>query len=149
MMTGNGQVLELVLEDGCRQARISCSPSLIPSPGQYLLAGDGSDSSLPVPLFYTDMASQGFIAAGPLPDSWQPGIKLTLRGPLGHGFSLPFSAQKVALVAFDNSPARLKGLIKPALKQDAAVVLVCDSSLDNLPDDVEVHPPSSLRDILE
>src|ERR1051325_1282376 len=149
MSTGKGQIVELILEDGCRQARISCSPSLVPSPGQYLLAGDGSVSPLPVPLFYTYTASQGFIAAAPLPDSWQPGMKVVLRGPLGYGFSLPFSARKVALVAFDNSPARLKGLIKPALKQDAAVVLVCDSSPDNLPDDVEVHRLSSLQDVLE
>ena len=142
-------MLELILEDGCRHARISCLPNLIPSPGQYLLAGDASGAPLPVPLFYTDSAQQGFIAAAPIPASWHPGVELGLRGPLGRGFSLPLSARRVGLIAFDISPARLKGLILPALKQDAAVVLVCDSSPDNLPDDVEVQPLSSLEDIWE
>jgi len=149
MPTGKGQVLELIFEDGYRQARISCSPNLIPSPGQYLLAGDAPGLPLPVPLFYTDSVPQGFIAAAPIPDSWHPGVELGLRGPLGRGFNLPVSARRVGLVAFDVSPARLKGLIRPALKQEAAVVLVCDSSPDSLPDDVEVHPLSSLQEILE
>jgi hypothetical protein len=148
MHTGNGQVLELILEDGYRKVRVSCPSNLIPSPGQYLLAGDGSDSPLPVPLFHTDFVAQGFTAAAPIPDAWRPGTELQLRGPLGHGFTLPLSSRKVGLIAFDFSPARLKGLIFPSLKQDAAVVLVCDSSVDHLPDDVEVQPISALQDIV-
>ena len=149
MHTGKGQVFELILEDGFRHARVSCPSNLIPSPGQYLLAGDGANSPLPVPLFHTDSAPQGFIAAAPIPDSWNPGTELQLRGPLGHGFGLPLTVRKVGLIAFDNSPARLRGLIQPALKQDAAVVLVYNSSVENLPDEVEVHPLSALNDIVE
>jgi dihydroorotate dehydrogenase electron transfer subunit len=73
---------------------------------------------------------------------------LHLRGPLGRGFDLPPVRRKVGLVAFDDSPARLMGLIRPAVRQ-AAVVLVCSSAPDNLPDDVEVQPLSALRDVLE
>lgn len=150
-------MLELILEDGCRYVRVSCPSNLIPSPGQYLLAGDGSGAPLPVPLFHTDSAPQGFIhrtastlvAAAPLPGSWLPGLELHLRGPLGRGFTLPASARKVGLVAFDDSPARLKGLIQPALKQEAAVVLLCNSAPENLPDDVEVQPLSTLQEIVE
>jgi NAD(P)H-flavin reductase len=149
MQTGKGKVLELILADGFHHVRVFCTPNLIPSPGQYLLAGDGSDAPLPVPLFHTDSASQGFIAAGLIPNSWNPGTELYLRGPLGQGFSLPLSARKVGLVALDVSPARLKGLIQPALRQEAAVVLVCNSSVDHLPDDVEVHPMSALQEIVE
>jgi hypothetical protein len=50
---------------------------------------------------------------------------------------------------FDASPARLKGLIRPALKQDAAVVLVCDSNPDSLPDEVEVQPTSVLNEVVD
>jgi hypothetical protein len=149
MHTGQGQVFELILEDGYRHVRVSCPSNLIPAPGQYLLAGDRSDSPLPVPLFHTDSAPQGFIAAAPIPDSWHPGLELHLRGPLGHGFSLPFSARKVGLIACEHSPARVRGLIRPALQQNAAVVLVCNSSVENLPDEVEVHPMSALQDIVE
>jgi dihydroorotate dehydrogenase electron transfer subunit len=59
------------------------------------------------------------------------------------------SARKVGLVAFDTSPARLKSLIQPALKQDAAVVLVCDSNPDSLPDEVEVQPMSVLGEVVD
>ena len=148
MQTGKGHVLELILENGYRHGRVSCPSSLIPFPGQYLLAGDGSLSPLPVPLFHTDSAPQGFIAA-PIPDWWTPGMELQLRGPFGHGFTLQLSARKIGLVSFDVSPARLKGLIQPALNQDAAVVLVCDSVVDHLPDEVEVQPVSALNDVVD
>jgi len=149
MSTGTGKVLELILEDGVRHVRVSCPSGLIPSPGQYLLAGDGSDAPLPVPLFHTDSAPEGFIAAADVPGAWRPGLDLSLRGPLGRGFTLPPTARKVGLVAFDDSPARLNGLIPPALKQGAALALVCASAPENLPDDVEVQPLSALEEIVE
>ena len=149
MQTGKGQVIELILQDGLRSARLACSGNLIPAPGQYLLAGDDSSSLLPVPLFYTDSAPSGFIAAPPFPDWWNPGHKLHLRGPLGRGFTLPALSRRVVLVAYDDMPARLRGLIRPALKQNASVVLVCDSVSDDLPDDVEVQPSSALSEVCE
>ncbi len=148
MSAGKGQVLELILEDGFRYARVTCPPNLVPEPGQYLLASDGTDSPLPVPLYYTDSAPQGFVAVTPAASRWVPGLVLDLRGPLGRGFSMSLAARKVGLVAFDDSPARLRGLIRPALKQEAAVVLVSSSAPDNLPDDVEVQPLSTLNEIL-
>lgn len=148
MHTGKGQVVELILEDGYRHARVSCSSNLIPSPGQYLLAGDGSDSPLPVPLFHTDSAPQGFIAAAPFPEPWRPGLALQLRGPLGRGFNLPASARRIGLIALDGSGARLRGLIPPALKQDAGVVFVSDTTADHLPDEVEIQPMSALEEII-
>lgn len=148
MSAGKGQVLELILEDGFRYARVTCPPNLVPEPGQYVLASDGTDSPLPVPLYYTDSAPQGFVAVTPAASRWVPGLVLDLRGPLGRGFSMSLAARKVGLVAFDDSPARLRGLIRPALKQEAAVVLVSSSAPDNLPDDVEVQPLSTLNEIL-
>jgi NAD(P)H-flavin reductase len=147
MHTGTGRIVELFLQDGCRYARISCLEALIPGPGQYLLAGRDQDSLLPVPIFHTDSAAQGFI--GPVIESWKPGDVLALRGPLGRGFSLPLSARKVGLVAFDSPPSRLKGLISPALRQDASIVLLCDSSTDHLPDVVEIQPLSAMQEIFQ
>lgn len=149
MHTAKGQVVELILEGGERNLRLACPPVLVPSAGQYLLAGDESFSALPVSLFYTESAPGGFIAAGPAAATWRPGTELHLRGPLGRGFMLRPSARKVGLFALESSPARLKGLIAPALKQEAAVVLVCDTSPDHLPDEVEVQPLSALNEILE
>jgi len=148
MHTGKGQVIETILEDGQRLARISCPTNLIPSAGQYLLASDASDSPLPVPLYYTDSVPEGFIAAPPIPEAWMPGMQISLRGPLGRGFALPAFARKIALIAFDDAPLRLRGLIRPALKQGAAIVLVSDFSVDNLSDEVEAQPLSALQDVL-
>ena len=148
MHIGKGQILETILEDGQRLARISCPANLIPAAGQYLLASDASDSRLPVPLYYTDSAPEGFLAAPPIPQSWMPGTSLSLRGPLGRGFVVPAVARRIALVAFDDAPLRLRGLIQPSLKQGAAVVLVSDFSVDNLSDEVEVHPLSELSEIM-
>ena len=147
MHTGKGLIAELILEDGCRYARISCPETLVPAPGQYLLASDASDSPLPVPIFYTDFAPAGFISLAA--DHWKPGDELNLRGPLGRGFSLPAAAHKVALIAFDDAPVRLRGLIRPALAQSASVVVVTNSAGDSLPDDVEVQPLASMREVIE
>ena len=146
MHTGTGRIVELLVEDECLYARIACPESLVPAPGQYLLASHGSDSLLPVPIFHTDLAPQGFI--GSVLEDWKPGDLLALRGPLGRGFALPIPARKVGLVAFDGPPARLKGLIRPALRQNASVVLLCDRSADHLPDAVEIQPVSALEEIL-
>jgi hypothetical protein len=52
------------------------------------------------------------------------------------------------LVAYDDGPARVRGLIGPALRQKAGVVLLCDSASGDLADDVEVQPLSVLGEIL-
>ena len=148
MYIGKGQVVELILENGFRHARISCAGELIPSPGQYLLAGTASPlTPLPVSLFSTESTLKGFTACAPIPENWIPGTEVILRGPLGHGFFLPLSARKVALVAFDDSPARLRELMRRALHQEVAVVLVCDTSEIQLPNEVEVQPLSALGDV--
>ena len=147
MQTGAGQLAELYLDSDRAAARLSCPAELVPAPGQYLLAHDASDSPLPVPIFAAGAAPGGFLTAPPLPASWTPGVPLHLRGPLGRGFSLPVSARLVALIALDDSPARLLALLPPALAQGAAVTLVCGSPPQELPAEVEVQPLAALEDV--
>lgn len=54
----------------------------------------------------------------------------------------------MALVAFDESPARLLGLLSSALKQNAEVVVICNSTPEDLPEIVEVQPLKALPDAL-
>ena len=82
-------------------------------------------------------------------------MRLHLRGPLGHGFILPKDARRVALIAFDtqqagasDSPARLLALLDIALKQEASIVLVCQTPPDDLPLQIEVQPLSALTGCL-
>lgn len=147
MKTATGTVTEIFLDGS---ARIVCPPVLIPAPGQYLLAhASASDAPLAFPLFSSLSTPQGFRSAPPAPSSWKPGDTLTLRGPIGHGFLLPPAARKIALIAFDDTPARLLGLIPLALKQNAEIVLVTDSPTADIPEIVEVQPLQALMDILQ
>lgn len=147
MKNGQGQLTEIYLDS---RTQILCPPGLIPAPGQYLLAhASGTNDPLAVPVFFSDSAPNGFRAAPYLPLSWTPGTQLNLRGPLGHGFSLPAAARKVALIAFDESPERLRGLIPLALKQGAEVVLVSDVAAHDLPEAVEIQPLQALQDIYQ
>jgi len=150
MHIGEGLVKEIVLLDGSTAARILCASNLIPAPGQYLLAHvDGSDAPLPVPVFSAESNLQGFLAAPPIPAAWIPGARLHLRGPLGHGFVIPSSARRVALVAWDNFSARLAPLTNLAYKQEAAVTLVSDTQPDDLSLQVEVQPFSALDEVVK
>jgi dihydroorotate dehydrogenase electron transfer subunit len=148
MKTAKGKLEEIYLDGS---ARIACPPELTPAPGQYLLAhADGSDSPLPVPVFSSLPSPQsGFRSAPGLPASWRPGQSLHLRGPIGHGFTIPATARKIALVAFDDAPARLLGLLSSALKQNAEVVVICNSAAEDLPEIVEIQPLKALPDALQ
>jgi hypothetical protein len=150
MHTGEGLVKEITLLDGSIAARILCVSNLISASGQYLLAhADGSDEPLSVPVFPAESNLQGFLAAPPIPSAWNPGTRLHLRGPLGHGFALPMSARRVALVAWDNYSARLLPLMDLAHKQEAAVTLVSGAPPEDLPLLVEVQPFSALDEVLK
>jgi dihydroorotate dehydrogenase electron transfer subunit len=54
----------------------------------------------------------------------------------------------VALVALGETVARLKPLLTIALEQNAAVVLVSDLNLFDLPSEVEIQPLSGLEEII-
>jgi dihydroorotate dehydrogenase electron transfer subunit len=145
MKNGQGQLFETYLDSSIG---IHCDPELIPTPGQYLLAHSrGSDSPLAVPVFFSNSTPNGFRSAPLLDSSWRPGTQLNIRGPLGHGFSIPTFARKVALIVFDDSPARLRGLISIAMKLDAEVVLVSNSVMEDMPEAVEVQPLQAMFEI--
>ena len=144
---GTGELTELYLENGLRGGRLLCPQNLIPKPGQYLLAHDGSDSLLPAPVFNAGSVPGGFLIAPPIPPTWQPGATLSLRGPLGKGFSLPHSARRIALVSLGETPARLKPLLVTALEQNAALVLVSDLDLPDLLPEVEIQSVSALAEV--
>jgi hypothetical protein len=145
MKNGQGQVAEIFLDS---RVRLVCSPELIPAPGQYLLAhAFDSDDPLADSVFFSHPAPNGFVAAPGL--SWKPGTRLNLRGPLGHGFNIPVAARKIALVAFDDSPERLRGLIPIAFKQGAEVVLVSGVPAADLPEAVEVQPLQAMSEICQ
>ncbi|PWH15564.1 MAG: hypothetical protein DDG60_05625 [Anaerolineae bacterium] len=147
MWIGTGRIDETYI-DIERAARIRCDTPLVPAPGQYLLAYALSEpqSPLAVPVFQAASHPRGFYAAKPLPVAWTPGTTLSLRGPLGHGFHLPASARRVALVALGGNPARLFALLEPALNQKAEITLLAESTPAGLPPAVEVLSLTALEE---
>jgi len=147
-MYGTATVVELILLGGRHAARIACEPSLVPSPGRYVLAHEpASGALLASALFLGGSIADGFIAAAPIPTAWRPGSELNMRGPLGHGFTLPGVARRVALVCSGADPTRLLPVADAALRQGAAVTLVCDDPPDQLPLQLEIQPHSALEDV--
>lgn len=139
--------MEIRAEAGATAAVIACPARAIPAPGQYTLAAAPGDV-LGSALFYAGSWDGGFVAAPPLPAGWEPGTRLTLRGPLGHGFRLPDSLQQLALVAGGESVSRLLPLIYAALARQAAVTLFSDLPLPALPAALEAFPLAALPETL-
>ncbi len=143
-----GRVVEIRLnQQGTNAAWIAAPQQAIPAPGQYLLAED-QGAILGVPLFCAESSPSRFLTASPIPLSWYPGKSLNLRGPLGHGFTLPAGIQKLALVALGESVARLLPLAAQLLARGVAITLVTDLTLPWLPLAIESSPTNTLNEIL-
>jgi dihydroorotate dehydrogenase electron transfer subunit len=141
---------EVTLLGGQRAGVLALNPALWPEPGQYLPAQrlGAAEDILPTNLFPFGISTDR-LSLGPIPASWTPGDRLVLLRPQGRGFSLPSAARRVGLCALDVPPHSLLPLVRPALAQDAAVTLFCDSQpvpdiLHQLPAAVEAAPLSSL-----
>jgi hypothetical protein len=88
-----------------------------------------------------------WLLIGQIPSFWQPGIRLSWRGPLGRGFSLPLAARRVALAAWQQPATSLPALVNLALAQDANVVWYSNHLPEWLPPSVEVLSPESLPEV--
>ena len=131
-------------------AWITCLADAIPTPGRYIAAWSVADRTAPLstPLFAAQIAPDGFLAAPPIPSSWEPGAILELRGPLGQGFTLPATARRLALAALAETSTRLLPLIPLALQNDTAVALFSDSPIPDIPSAVEIYPVQDLPEAL-
>lgn len=157
-MQVNTGIIQVIQSEpgGWRSARIDCPKALIPQPGKYLLANDHYENEAPigVTLFPVGLAGTwddpGQVALGPIPPSWRPGTRVSLSGPLGHGFNLPKQLSRLGLAGFGGSFARLLPLVYPAIDSGADVaVFTSDHNIpDSLPVTVEVHPLSALGENL-
>jgi dihydroorotate dehydrogenase electron transfer subunit len=144
-MNTEAELTELVLGYG---GWLESRPPLTPRPGQYVIASPlGSPATLPEALFPAAYAVRAWLAADPLPAAWQPGLLLSLRGPLGNGFTLPGTARRVALAAPQTAIQRLLPLVELALGQGAAVTLCTADTPPGLPSAVEVLPPEALPEL--
>ena len=110
---------------------------------------DEADTVLGWSLFPMGLDSASGLVAGPIPPTWGPGTTLNLRGPLGSGFAIPEVITRLALIAFDESAARLLPLINPALENNADIAIFSQAPLPPLPPAIEIHPLSTVAEALK
>lgn len=117
--------------------------------GQYLQVFDPDSSTLLPTLLHPcgNVPAQPFFC-GEVERRWQPGMTLHVRGPRGNGFHLPPLARRVALAAFTlNTANRLIPLADAAIRQGAAVTLVTDLPVLDLPAEIELLPELELSQL--
>lgn len=143
--------------DGNRTAQIDCVPRVLPRPGQYLQVYNPNDqdavlgcSLFPVgmPSSMDGATSPPPVSLGPIPRSWHPGTVLELRGPLGHGFSLPSAMNSLALIALGDSAGRLLPLIPLALSNNVDIAIFSDVPLPLLPPVIEIRSLNAIPDAI-
>lgn len=135
------EILETRLEPGGVGCTLALPVNSRPTAGQYLLAfcAEAGDL-LPTALFPTSLPGAEMAFSAPLPATWNAGMTLALRGPLGHGFGLLPGPRRVALAALGESPGALLPLAQTALKNGGEVALYARSAPPHLPPQVEVLP---------
>lgn len=146
-----GIVAEFQLNpEGKKTARLTCQEKAIPAPGQYVLAHAAADGEAPLAtvLFCAEGGTSSFIAAPPIPDTWQLGTSLQLHGPLGKGFHLPGQIRNLALVALGDTVSRLLPLLafadNPALFLPPHLFSSSPVSGATLPISIEINPVADL-----
>jgi len=143
MQVGEGTIHGIELDvSGQLCALISCPARLVPAPGQYVLANNVLDDMqrLMSPLFLLRRTTNGFLSAPPVPENWQLGTSLTMRGPIGSGFTSPDNIRKLALLAIGSTPSRLLPIPELFKVGEVAKTLFTDVGLTSLPIEIEVHP---------
>jgi len=152
MRSSTGRLTDISLDPADRQtAWIECPSGAVPDPGRYCLlaAPDDREAVLPVIAFPGEIAQSGFLAVGTLPRYWLPGVSLLIRGPLGKGFNLPSSLNRLALVAVGETPSRLMPVAQMTASRGADVAWFSDMALPGMPPAYELNPLEALVGALD
>lgn len=150
MRTYTASIREIRLESKGQAAWIDCPQGAIPGPGQYLFATNSTDVDAPLAtaLFPAVHTETGFLAAPPLPFTWLPGTELRLRGPLGHGFNLPGSTRRLALIDLDGGALRLLPMVTAGLANGSDVALFSEAPPALLSSSVEINSLNGIDEAL-
>ena len=154
MRLGIGKIIEIQQRsEFSRQALIQLNEIPRPSAGQYFAAHRLKDQERPVgvtlfPGGYNRnaMPLDQLTTAPGIPERWQPGDTLRLRGPLGKGFNLPPDVFRLALCAFGEHSDHLLPLANEVLSSKGEVALFTDGDFSNLPARIEVNQLEDLGD---
>lgn len=142
-------ISEIQFEETGLSARIEKPDRLDYKPGQYFMAYvPALEEITAVPLFIQKDEGTSLLTVPGIRSVWQAGTMLSMRGPLGNGFTLPSSQSKIAMASFHGSGERLLPLLNLALSSGCEVSFYRDSNDLPLPPLVEVFPLESLNKAL-
>jgi len=138
----NGTIIEISETASELILQVVLEKELFPLPGQYLSIRS-NDPSTVLPVSAYPISARGQVLSL-LPDKaehWHVGQEISLRGPLGNGFSLPVSAGRIGLIGLTQKQALcLLPLARALLDSGKEVALVSDAVLQGLPMDLEILP---------
>jgi NAD(P)H-flavin reductase len=106
-------------------------------PGQFLLARGDSDT-LSVPLYSCGLKESQYTSLVTTGQNWHPGDLLTIRFPLGKGFSLPGTVKRLLMVSGTNNPLRLLPVAARVINGGGETAFFTHHLPDRLPVEIEV-----------
>ena len=138
----NGTIIEISETAGELILQVALEKELFPLPGQYFsIRSDDPCAVLPVSAYPVFASGQIMSLLPDKAERWHAGQEISLRGPLGNGFSLPVSAGRVGLIGLAQKQALcLLPLARVLLDAGKEVALVSDAVLQGLPMDLEILP---------
>jgi hypothetical protein len=153
MKTLSGTVSRIWETFGQLAADITCSGGMAVIPGQYLSINIPDQISTIPDICFPLRINDQLLQVSPVPNDWRPGQQVEVRGPYGHGFSVPQISKKVCLVCWDRHPNRMMDLLQKIIRDHKEVILVWDAfqqAVDSLsiPEDVEIMGLPNLEDAL-
>jgi NAD(P)H-flavin reductase len=142
-------ISEIQFEEAGLSARFEKPDRMEYRPGQYFLAYAPTLEEInAVPLFIQKDEGNALLTVPGIPSEWQAGTMLSMRGPLGNGFTLPASQSRIAMASFHGSGKRLLPLLNLALSSGCEISFYRDSLDLPLPPLVEIFPLESLNKAL-
>lgn len=134
-------ISEIQLTEMGLSARLEKPDRLDYKPGQYFLAYAPMLGEITAaPLFILKDEGSSLLSVPGIPAGWQAGTLLSVRGPLGNGFTPPASQSRIAMASYCSSGDHLLPFMDMALSMDCEVSFYRDSNDIPLPSLVEVFP---------
>jgi hypothetical protein len=153
MKTLSGTVSRIYETFGQPAVDINYSGIMTVFPGQYLSIHIPDQISTIPDICFPLRINDQLLQVSPVPNDWRPGQQVEVRGPYGHGFSVPEISKKVCLVCWDKHPNRMMDLLQKTIRDHKEVILVWDAfqqAVDSLsiPEDVEIMGLPNLEEAI-
>src|SRR5512133_2473173 len=120
-------------------------PGSMVKPGQYILAR-GGDGILPIALFPCGMQGQQFTCTPPKTCNWHAGDLISIRYPLGKGFSMSGSIQRLLMISGTTNSLRVLPAARDVLEKGGEAALFAYNHPGQISPEIELLTRDQLSD---